>query len=582
MLITDKEILKKYGTSKRLWQGIPSIEVTKNGRIFITFYSGGTKEEIGNYVLLVQSDDGIHFSEPIAVAYEEGHRCFDSCLWIDPLGRMWLTWAIYPNNGVFATICENPDADELVWGEEFFIGNNVMMNKPTVLRNGEWMFPLAVWVEAWASDVTGDGSGIVEKGSYAYMTSDNGNTFQKLGYADVKERSFDEHQILEMKDGTLRMFVRTKYGIGAADSYDGGKTWNKDFDTGYGGPSSRFHITRLRSGRILLVNHYQFEGRNNLTALLSEDDGKTFPYTLLLDERKDVSYPDAKEADDGYIYITYDRERGAFKSNLKEVTDSAREILMAKITEEDILQGKIVSEESSLKQVVSKLVGYSGDIKNPFKDNAVIESVEKNKIIAIVRGVEKEKLIPLAEAMYEGGIRLLELTYSADGKVSDEDTAENIRMLCEHFGDRMYIGAGTVIKPEQVELTKKAGGRFIISPDVYEAVIKKTCELGMVSMPGALTTTEIQAAHRAGADFVKMFPITNMGTEYVKAVKAPLSHIKLLAVGGVDQNNMKDYLKAGVNGFGVGSNIINKKMLAEEDYAGITALAKEYVAAVCS
>lgn len=210
----------------------------------------------------------------------------------------------------------------------------------------------------------------------------------------------------------------------------------------------------------------------------------------------------------------------------------------------------------------------------------VIKAIEREKLVVIVRGIEREKLIPLAEAMYEGGIRLLEVTYSANGAVSDEDTAENIRMLCEHFGDRMCIGAGTVIKPEQVELTKKADGKFIISPDAYEVVIKKTRELDMVSMPGALTATEIQAAHRAGADFVKMFPITNMGTEYVKAVKAPLSHIRLIAVGGVDQNNMKDYLKAGVCGFGVGSNIINKKMLAEEDFAGITALAKEYVAVV--
>lgn len=210
----------------------------------------------------------------------------------------------------------------------------------------------------------------------------------------------------------------------------------------------------------------------------------------------------------------------------------------------------------------------------------VIKAIEREKLIVIVRGIEREKLIPLAEAMYEGGVRLLEVTYSANGAVSDEDTAENIRMLCEHFGDRMYIGSGTVITPRQVKLTKEAGGQFIISPDTYKKVIKKTRKLDMVSMPGALTATEIQAAHRAGADFVKMFPITNMGTDYVKAVKAPLSHIRLLAVGGVDQNNMKDYLKAGVCGFGVGSNIINKKMLAEEDYAGITALAKEYVAVV--
>lgn len=210
----------------------------------------------------------------------------------------------------------------------------------------------------------------------------------------------------------------------------------------------------------------------------------------------------------------------------------------------------------------------------------VIKAIEENKIIVIVRGVEGEKLIPLAEAMYDGGIRLLEITYSANGAVSDEETAENIKKLSEHFDGRMYIGAGTVLTESQVELTKAAGGRFIISPDANEAVIKKTRELEMVSMPGALTPTEIQAAHRSGADFVKMFPITNMGIGYVKAVKAPLSHIKLLAVGGVDENNMADYLKAGVCGFGVGSNIIDKKMLAAEDYAGITALAKKYTAVV--
>lgn len=208
----------------------------------------------------------------------------------------------------------------------------------------------------------------------------------------------------------------------------------------------------------------------------------------------------------------------------------------------------------------------------------VIKAIEQEKLIVIVREVEREKLIPLAEAMYEGGVRLLEVTYSANGAVSDENTAKNIRMLCEHFGDRMYIGAGTVITPKQVKLTKDAGGKFIISPDIYQKVIKKTKKLDMVSIPGALTATEIQAAHRIGADFVKLFPINNLGTDYVKAVKAPLSHIRLLAVGGVNLNNMKDYLKAGVCGFGVGSNIINKKMLDEGDYAGITSLAKEYVA----
>lgn len=210
----------------------------------------------------------------------------------------------------------------------------------------------------------------------------------------------------------------------------------------------------------------------------------------------------------------------------------------------------------------------------------IINTIEKEKIIVIVRGVEKEKLIPLAEAMYVGGIRLLEVTYSANGKVSDEETAENISILAKHFEGRMYIGAGTVLTEKQVELTAKVGGGFIISPDTCPEVIRKTRELGLVSMPGALTPSEMQIANRNGADFVKLFPITNLGASYVKAVKAPLSHLKILAVGGVNENNIAEYLKAGINGFGLGSNIIDKKKIAENDWAGITNLAKKYVSLV--
>ena len=206
----------------------------------------------------------------------------------------------------------------------------------------------------------------------------------------------------------------------------------------------------------------------------------------------------------------------------------------------------------------------------------LIEAIKKEKLIVIVRGVEKEKLIPLAEAMYEGGVRIMEITYSADKKVSDIQTSENIKMLTEHFEGKMFVGAGTVLTEEQVELTKKAGGQFVISPDTFESVIKKTRELEMVSIPGALTPSEIQAAYRAGADFIKLFPVTNMGTDYIKAVRAPLSHLDFLAVGGINENNMSEYLEAGVSGFGVSSNIINKKKLNENDYAAITELAKKY------
>ncbi len=210
----------------------------------------------------------------------------------------------------------------------------------------------------------------------------------------------------------------------------------------------------------------------------------------------------------------------------------------------------------------------------------IIKKVLDEKLIVIVRGLEKEKMIPLAEAMYNGGIRLIEVTYAANGSIPKEVTAESIRLINEHFGGDMLVGAGTVLTTEQVELTKKAGGSYIISPNTNEEVIKKTRELGMVSMPGAFSPTEIEKAYEFGADFVKLFPASELGPSYVKAVRAPLSHIPLLAVGGIDHTNLKDYLKAGVCGFGMGSNIVDKKAIDEGNYAAITELAKRFVDAV--
>ena len=210
----------------------------------------------------------------------------------------------------------------------------------------------------------------------------------------------------------------------------------------------------------------------------------------------------------------------------------------------------------------------------------VIKCIEEEKLVVIVRGVKKEKLIPLAEAMYKGGIKLLEVTYSANGSVSDEETADSLKALAEHFKGRMFIGAGTVLTEKQVELTKNAGGTFIISPDAYDKVIIKTKELGLVSIPSAITPSEIQNAVRAGADFIKLFPMTNFGVSYFKAIKAPLSHVKFLAVGGVDENNMSEYLKAGICGFGVGSNIVKKDLIESDNYEKITELAKKFVSVV--
>ena len=368
MLIADPNELKPYYACHRVWQGIPGIVHTKGGRTFVSFYSGNITEAFGNFALVLRSDNGTDFGEPVVAAFQPGDfRCFDPVLWIDPQDRLWFIWNVMPGEEVYGSICEDPDAAELKWGEPFYIGRGIMMNKPTVISSGQWIFPIAVW----KTEIFNHGrkNGLRENelaASFVYSTADAGKSFTRLGWATVKERTCDEHMVIELADGVLQMLVRTSYGIGASYSYDGGKTWSAGKDSGLGGPNSRFFIRRLRSGRILLINHVDFTGRNNLTALLSDDDGKTFPHALLLDARNLVSYPDAMEAEDGYIYITYDRERGYPKTSLAEAYACAREILTARITEEDILHGSIVNPGSYLRNVVSKLGALSPDDPDPY------------------------------------------------------------------------------------------------------------------------------------------------------------------------------------------------------------------------
>lgn len=367
MIITDKGNLRQYAPENRLWQGIPSIEVTKGGRIFVTFYSGSVGERIGNYCLVLISDDGGKtFSEPVCAAFLEQHRCFDPCLWIDPLGRLWFVWAIMPDDKLYVSVCDNPDADVLEWSQPRAIGEDIMMNKPIVLTTGEWIFPIAVWLRPMRKmyRIPYDETRI--PGAYAYKTVDNGKTFERLGGADVDKRDFDEHVILELKDSRLATYVRTSYGIGVSYSYDRGKTWTKGEDSGFGGAESRFQIQRLKSGRLLMINHKDTNKRTNLAAMLSDDEGKTWKYSLMLDDREWVSYPDCKEADDGFIYVTYDRERGG--STLETTYSKAREILIARFTEEEIIQGKISNKDSYLRVIVSKLGKYAQEKDNPYKE----------------------------------------------------------------------------------------------------------------------------------------------------------------------------------------------------------------------
>ena len=205
-----------------------------------------------------------------------------------------------------------------------------------------------------------------------------------------------------------------------------------------------------------------------------------------------------------------------------------------------------------------------------------IEQIEKEKVIAIIRGADADQCVKVAHALYEGGIRLMEITYNQKDPASFRVTANTIHTLAKEFEGRMLIGAGTVTTSELVDLTADAGGKFIISPDTCEEIIKETKALGLVSIPGAITPSEAAAASRAGADFVKMFPIDFYGPRYLKTVATPLSHVRFLAVNGINENNMAEYLEAGACGVGVGSGIVNKKLIEEGNFEAITLLARKY------
>lgn len=329
---------------ERRFQGIPGIEITAAGRLYVTFYSGGIGEGPDNFVILVRSDDdGFTWTEPLfTIELPDKARAYDPCLWHDPRGRLWLFWAQSYERfdgrcGVWEIHCSDPDSDKPNWSQPRRIANGIMMNKPTVLSSSEWLLPTSLWPRP---DVHKDL--LHERYSNVYQSTDDGESFQLLGSADVPERVCDEHMIVERKDGSLWMLVRTRYGIGESISYDGGKSWSPGEPTTLGGPCSRFFIRRLQSGNLLLINHYQFTKRDNLTALLSEDDGATWKGYLLLDERG-VTYPDGVQSEDGQIYIVYDHGRRKDK-----------EILMAVFREEDVLTGKCVSPGARLKVIVNK------------------------------------------------------------------------------------------------------------------------------------------------------------------------------------------------------------------------------------
>ncbi len=210
------------------------------------------------------------------------------------------------------------------------------------------------------------------------------------------------------------------------------------------------------------------------------------------------------------------------------------------------------------------------------------EKILNSKIVAIVRDIPCDRITALAEALEKGGITCIEVTFDQSSAQKQKETLDAIRAIREALGDRVCVGAGTVMTEEQVRLAAEAGAEYMISPNVDEKVIRLTKTLGKVSMPGAMTPTEIALAYEYGADIVKLFPAGALGAAYFKAVKAPLRHIRVMAVGGITPGNCAEFIEAGAVGIGVSGNLVSPKLVEEGRFEEITALAKEYTDALRS
>ncbi len=210
----------------------------------------------------------------------------------------------------------------------------------------------------------------------------------------------------------------------------------------------------------------------------------------------------------------------------------------------------------------------------------ILEEIKKQRLIAIVRGLPPQQLRRLIQALHEGGVGLVEVTFDQHAPETWKDTAAGIRMIAEEFAGEVLPGAGTVITAEQLNMAYEAGAQYIISPHTDEQIIRATKILGLASLPGAMTASEIVRAYQAGADFVKVFPADTLGPGYIKALKAPLSHIPLLAVGGVDAQNAAAFVAAGAAGVGVGGSLVKKNLIADGQWDRITRLARVFTEAV--
>lgn len=344
---------EKYFEVSRKWQGMPTAEIT-GSRIWAGFMSGGNMyPDEYNYSLLIYSDDGgMSWSRPTFVLESDKRLFMRVCnvlLWCEPSGRLRVFWTetrisdqfgtdgrrtAYSDTyyGVWTAVCDDPSGDAPVFSEPQRLSDGIVRNKPTVLPDGSWLLP------------------ICDRGrlKFRYLVSaDGGKTFTAVSGALKTEFKCDDDQAAVLRsDGVLWALARTGKGrLSQTFSADGGVNWTPVGFSLLDNPSSRFFLGKMPSGRILLINHYDYfdnsgvsKGKINLTAMLSDDDGQTWRYRFRIDSRQ-CANPDAAVLQDGRVLIIYEREHKA--------------ITAAFLSEADIMHGKICTHGSFLCRDIS-------------------------------------------------------------------------------------------------------------------------------------------------------------------------------------------------------------------------------------
>jgi 2-dehydro-3-deoxyphosphogluconate aldolase / (4S)-4-hydroxy-2-oxoglutarate aldolase len=197
-------------------------------------------------------------------------------------------------------------------------------------------------------------------------------------------------------------------------------------------------------------------------------------------------------------------------------------------------------------------------------------------IVAVVRSPDSQQLVEVTRALADGGVSVVEITMTVPGAL------DVLRQVRQALGDRVLLGAGTILDPETARAALLAGAEYLVSPTVNLDVIRLCQRYDKLVMPGALTPTEILAAWEAGADIVKVFPADVVGPVFFKAMRGPLPQIRLMPTGGVDLNTAAEFLKAGACCLGIGSQLVEPRAVAERNFERIRDLARQYVGIVAS